>query len=165
MKNHPITRVLTGLLLLLTAFSMNAAADEDELAPKLPTARGEQCVEPADIMRRNHADFMRHTRDKTTRLGIRSSKHSLVACINCHVLPDDNNDYVSHESDEHFCSSCHAFAAVQIDCFECHADKPASPADPQTHEKISSWVPKQPSIHSVIDSSLYQTQVARESYE
>jgi hypothetical protein len=23
-----------------------------------------------------------------------------------------------------FCSSCHAYAAVKIDCFECHANKP-----------------------------------------
>ena len=27
-------------------------------------------------------------------------------------------------SSDLFCSTCHNFAAVNIDCFECHADKP-----------------------------------------
>lgn len=154
---YTFRKTLTGLTLLIAALSMNAATSGDVLMPNLPAAKGDQCVEPSDIMRRNHYDFMRHKRDKTMRNGIRTSKHSLVECINCHVLADENNQYVSHESDEHFCSSCHVFAAVKIDCFECHADKPTDSPEPITH--------KQDPADSVIYSSLYHTQLARDSYE
>jgi hypothetical protein len=29
---------------------------------------------------------------------------------------------------DHFCQSCHNYAAVKIDCFECHSSKPAGNA-------------------------------------
>jgi hypothetical protein len=31
---------------------------------------------------------------------------------------------VSVESKDHFCASCHSYAAVRVDCFECHASTP-----------------------------------------
>ncbi len=165
MKKYTFRIVLTGVALLLAAFSWNAAADGDDLMPKLPSAKGEQCVEPTDVMRRNHYEFILHKRDQTMRQGIRTSKHSLVECISCHVQPDENKQFVSHESEEHFCSSCHAFAAVKIDCFECHADKPTGPADPATHEKTSSLLPTKivasSQASSVIHSSLYNSKVDR----
>ena len=34
-------------------------------------------------------------------------------------------------SDEHFCQSCHTYAAVSLDCWECHATK-AKPAQAAT---------------------------------
>jgi len=109
---------------ILIALTAGVYADETGFLPKLAPAKGEQCVEPNDVMRRNHFEFLLHTRDETMHQGIRGSKYSLAECINCHVLPDDNNQYVSHDSNEHFCSTCHEKAAVQIDCFECHSDKP-----------------------------------------
>jgi hypothetical protein len=27
-------------------------------------------------------------------------------------------------SDTNFCQSCHTYAAVKLDCFECHTNKP-----------------------------------------
>lgn len=165
MKKHNFRIILTAVALLLAAFSWNAAAESDDLMPKLPAAKGEQCVEPTDVMRRNHYEFILHKRDQTMHQGIRTSKYSLVECISCHVQPDEKNQFVSHESETHFCSSCHAFAAVKIDCFECHADKPTGPLDPSTHEKTSSLLPPGQvalsQASSVIHSSLYNTQVAR----
>ena len=54
--------------------------------------------------------------------GIRTKQHSLVECINCHV--SDAPDAPRISSEQHFCNSCHTFAAVRIDCFQCHADRP-----------------------------------------
>ncbi len=113
--------IAIAALVLVAAVGITSAAG---LLPELAPAKGEQCVEPTDVMRKNHFEFLLHKRDQTMRQGIRTPKYSLVECINCHVLPDENNQYVSHGSSEHFCATCHEVAAVTIDCFECHADKP-----------------------------------------
>ncbi len=132
--NLPIQQTVAWISAALLFGAAIIASADDALSPELPPAKGEQCVEPADIMRRDHFEFILHKRDETVYRGIRSSKYSLVECINCHVLPGDNNDYVSHESPEHFCSSCHSFAAVSIDCFECHSDKPVETGMVRTQE-------------------------------
>jgi hypothetical protein len=54
--------------------------------------------------------------------GIRTRQYSLQECINCHV--SDAEDAPRVDNEEHFCSSCHTYAAVSIDCFQCHADRP-----------------------------------------
>ena len=45
----------------LAAFS--GAAADGHLMPPLPEAKGEQCVEPTEVMRRRHAQFILHQRD------------------------------------------------------------------------------------------------------
>jgi hypothetical protein len=92
--------------------------------PPVPKAKGEQCVEPTDVMRRDHMKFILHQRDDTVHGGIRTSRHSLKGCIDCHVTADANGRYPSIKSKDHFCSACHSYAAVQVDCFECHSDHP-----------------------------------------
>ncbi len=68
--------------------------------------------------------YILHERDETMHEGIRGEPESLANCINCHVEPDENGDIAGIESDKHFCNACHQYAAVQIDCFQCHADRP-----------------------------------------
>ena len=86
-------------------------------------AKSDQCVEDTKEMRANHMEKILHQRDKTLREGIRTKQHSLKECINCHV---EKNSSARFGDDKHFCSSCHNFAAVTIDCFQCHADRPGS---------------------------------------
>jgi hypothetical protein len=92
--------------------------------PEVPNAKAEQCVEPTEDMRRNHMEFILHQRDETMHRGIRTKKHSLKECINCHVNPDSDGTYPRVSSEKHFCASCHSYASVKIDCFECHSDVP-----------------------------------------
>jgi len=87
-------------------------------------AQLEQCVEPTDVMRRNHMELIRHQRDKTVHQGIRSSKHSLAGCVSCHASYDGGGP-VSVVATGQFCQTCHAHTAVTLDCFECHATVPA----------------------------------------
>ena len=99
----------------------------DGLLPDIPAAQdrfsdAQGCVEPTAEMRKNHMDYMLHQRDETMHKGIRDKQHSLVECINCHV--SDAPDAPRVSSEEHFCNSCHSYAAVSIDCFQCHADHP-----------------------------------------
>ena len=83
--------------------------------------KGEQCVEPNDFMRRNHMKVLDGHRDKTVIEGIRTKKYSLKECINCHA--SETTGSVAAAKDD-FCVSCHSYAAVKIDCFDCHSTKP-----------------------------------------
>jgi hypothetical protein len=60
-------------------------------------------------------------RDKTVIEGIRTKKYSLKECINCHA--SETTGSVAAAKDD-FCVSCHSYAAVKIDCFDCHSTKP-----------------------------------------
>lgn len=75
-------------------------------------------------MRKNHMDELLHKRDLTMYQGIRTKKHSLKACINCHVPEQHNGKILRHTDPEHFCSTCHGYVAAQLDCFQCHVDHP-----------------------------------------
>ena len=92
--------------------------------PQIHEPEGKKCVQPEDEMRRNHMNYILHQRDETMYKGIRTEKYSLAKCIDCHVEPNEKGEIASHDDEEHFCSTCHTYASVQIDCFECHADKP-----------------------------------------
>ena len=117
--------VVTGLGLLLGSPVAGAA----DLLPEIPPAKArvsetQGCVEPTDVMRHNHMKFLLRHRDATLREGIRTKKYSLMECINCHVPDPDSPEAVHYGNPKHFCSSCHTYAAVRIDCFECHRDTP-----------------------------------------
>ena len=83
--------------------------------------KGEKCVEPNDYMRRNHMKLLMHQRDETVIQGIRTKKYSLKECINCHASEKTGSVATAKED---FCVSCHSYAAVKIDCFDCHSTKP-----------------------------------------
>lgn len=93
--------------------------------PVIEAARGGQCVEDPATMRRDHMKFLKHQRDETVHGGVRGAKHSLKACIECHASQATQSVAATKTN---FCVSCHSFAAVKIDCFECHATQPAATA-------------------------------------
>jgi len=83
------------------------------------TDKGELCVEPREVMLRDHMKLILHQRDKTVHDGVRTPKHSLKNCVDCHA--DSKTDSVLGK--EGFCASCHVYASVKIDCFECHSSE------------------------------------------
>lgn len=98
-------------------------------------AKAEQCVEPTDKMRKNHMAMLDHQRDATVIEGVRTKQHSLKECINCHVAPTKADGSPLHYGDpEHFCTTCHAAVGQKIDCFQCHADRPAADAQNYQHK-------------------------------
>ena len=76
-------------------------------------------------MRSNHMNRLTHKRNETMYQGVRTPKHSFNACINCHVPAPTADKVVKHTDPEHFCATCHIEVAVKLDCFQCHADRPA----------------------------------------
>lgn len=116
-------RLILLLAVLLTGYPALSLADSLEDM----RARGMQCVEPVDVMRRQHMDFLLHQRDLTMRQGIRTEQHSLVECIECHVQTNNRDEFIAIDAPQQFCAGCHAFASVSMDCFECHASTPDLP--------------------------------------
>jgi len=84
--------------------------------PLVKIAQGKDCVAPTGEMRRNHMEMLLHQRDRTMRHGLREKRFSLKNCVECHASRDTG----SVLGKEGFCSSCHAYASVKVDCFECH---------------------------------------------
>lgn len=121
---------ILGSLLLIASISMSYAADDRAgsrvTLPKYPEPVGEKCVEPTDVMRREHMNLIQHQRDETLRKGIRgiSAKYSLKDCIDCHAGYDEQNKPIPINAKDQFCESCHTYAAVSIDCFSCHRTTP-----------------------------------------
>jgi hypothetical protein len=123
--------LLVPIALLLIAPGLLAAETESSsmgnvVLPRVITPENvQQCVEPTDIMRRDHMKFLFQQRDATVLDGIRTEKYSLTGCINCHAQPAKDGKIVRAEDPEYFCTACHQYTSVKIDCFECHSDRPA----------------------------------------
>jgi hypothetical protein len=113
---------LVCFLLLLTVSPAPIFAHEGEAhsqrtpVPNMVIENPGKCIAPEDEMRRNHMEMLKHQRDRSLRQGIRGEPASLNACINCHA--NKKTGSVLGKGD--FCESCHAYAAVKLDCFECH---------------------------------------------
>ena len=111
-----------ALGLLLAAFAAAALADAQDpragrvAVPRVTIEKGEACVAPVEEMRRDHMKMLLGQRDRTLRQGLRDTRFSLKQCVDCHASRKTG----SVLGDEGFCSSCHAYASVKIDCFECH---------------------------------------------
>lgn len=116
-----------GAVILTTAALAWAGSDDLIKASGAPkpviqkAVKGEHCVEPNDFMRRNHMKVLNHHRDEVVIEGIRTKKFSLKGCVDCHA--SEQTGSVAASKDD-FCVSCHSYAAVKIDCFDCHATKP-----------------------------------------
>lgn len=113
-------RYLVAIVLAMTGFGF-ASADGRTPKPEIVIEKQGQCIAPAAEMRRSHMDMLKHQRDKTVREGVRGAKVSLNACIDCHASSKNGSVLGSGQS---FCQGCHSYAAVKLDCFECHQAKP-----------------------------------------
>ena len=123
-----------ALMVMALGVAVDATADTPKPAVVIADPAG-RCVAPNDVMRRTHMDMLKHQRDRTLRAGIRGEPASLNACIDCHASKKTG----SVLGEGGFCQSCHAYAAVTLDCFECHQPKakfkPGAQATAETGRK------------------------------
>lgn len=110
--------VLAAAAAFMAVPSLEAAGVD---LPKLVKGKGDKCVEDTQYMRRNHMDLLKHHRDETMRKGIRTTKHSLKKCVECHASEQTGSVAASKQD---FCVACHSYASVKLDCWDCHATKP-----------------------------------------
>jgi len=129
--------ILTLVLVYMAGLAVAAEKQNrgnGALLPEIPRGQGDSCVEETDFMRRNHMSLLKHQRDETMLKGIRAGQYSLKECISCHVVNGADAQPVTVSSPKHFCRSCHDYAAVSIDCFQCHASRPESGNLPADHQ-------------------------------
>jgi hypothetical protein len=118
------TLVVLGLCWTLNAQSAWAGEAQQYVKAGSPAAGLSSCVAPTPFMRRNHMELIKHQRDTTVRHGIRDTRYNLAACIECHVSIGHDGRPVAVNAEHQFCQACHAFAAVKVDCFDCHTGVP-----------------------------------------
>lgn len=119
-------RRIAGML-LLALWLPAATAGERTPRPAIVIDKPGQCVADTATMRRDHMKLLMHQRERTMHEGIRTRQHSLNGCIECHASSKTG----SVLGENGFCQSCHSYAGVSLDCFECHqarvkAVKPAN---------------------------------------
>ena len=114
---------LLAALILITG-CLGAPVFAGDLGPAIPKATGTPHPEGNLFMRINHMKLMVHDRDKTVHLGDRQISYSLKACVECHAVNGSDGQPVAVTDEKHFCRVCHDYAAVKVDCFECHNSKP-----------------------------------------
>jgi len=111
------------LLLLAAGLAMGVAGAPAALAgtpkPVIMIENPGECIAPTAEMRVNHKRMLSHTRDRTLRQGIRGEKASLNGCIECHASKTTG----SVLGKDGFCQTCHDYAAVTVDCWQCHQPK------------------------------------------
>jgi hypothetical protein len=113
-------RLLAALALVATlAIPAGVSAGVDK--PILEKASRGPCIAPPEVMRREHPQMLLHQRVKTVHQGIVGAKVSLEKCVACHASKQTGSVAASPQD---FCQSCHAYAGVKLDCFECHASRP-----------------------------------------
>ena len=126
-----------GLFLALPAIADDTGPLAGVPEPRAKANPEFGCVRPEEDMRKHHMQYLLRHRDETLREGIRTKQFSLAECVNCHITPKPDGQYARFGEKEHFCSSCHTYAAVRIDCFECHRDTP----DPETVQETAASNP------------------------
>ncbi|MCF6316120.1 MAG: hypothetical protein L3J30_07510 [Marinosulfonomonas sp.] len=115
-------RLIASLLIMCGLAASGASAGS--LYPEIPKAVGAAHPEGNAFMRINHMRLLSHDRDEVMRLGNRDTQYSLKECVACHAVTGPDALPVSVKAEGQFCSSCHEYAAVKIDCFQCHSAKP-----------------------------------------
>jgi len=119
-------KYLRMLLAMITIVLTSTIVMAEVPSPTIPKGNAEKCVKPTGEMRVNHMNYILHQRDETMYDGIRTEQFSFKKCINCHTVKDEAGKVVTYKDERHFCNSCHTYAAVKIDCFDCHASTPNS---------------------------------------
>jgi hypothetical protein len=108
---------IVAAVLAVAGFAIAAdKAGRGVAMPVVKIEQGDACVAPTAEMRRDHMNMLLHQRDRTVHQGLRETRFSLKNCVNCHASRETG----SVLGKDGFCSSCHAYASVSIDCFECH---------------------------------------------
>jgi hypothetical protein len=115
--------ILPGLVVFLAVFFIPAAYTYATGGPgqppqPAPPATETQCVESKDWMRDNHMQLLTQWREDVVRnndrtytsftYGTTFDKSLTNTCLKC------------HESKQNFCDSCHTYAGVSPNCWDCH---------------------------------------------
>lgn len=142
---------LAAFLALLVALAFPVSAEERaSLLPEIPKGTGDPHPEGNEFWRKNHMDLMKHDRDVVMYDGVRVVSGSLKECFDCHTVKDAEAHVVTYQDEQHFCRTCHDYAAVKVDCFMCHRSTPDGVDEGNLHAKTTIPRPAGPSVASLL---------------
>jgi len=142
---------LAAFLALLVALAFPVSAEERaSLLPEIPKGTGDPHPEGNEFWRKNHMDLMKHDRDVVMYDGVRVVSGSLKECFDCHTVKDAEGHVVTYQDEQHFCRTCHDYAAVKVDCFMCHRSTPDGVDEGNLHAGTTIPRPAGPSVASLL---------------
>jgi len=159
----PLNTWMLRLLLVGVGWFAAWLAVAEDHGPIIPQGKGVQCVADTDFMRRNHMRLLDHQRDETVIRGIRDEPFSLTECVDCHAQKDADGQPVRVDGEGQFCQSCHAYAAVKIDCFGCHAAVPEQASAVQPLDSSSVSVPACSTSAALTSLATYRYELIQKS--
>jgi len=68
--------------------------------------------------------LLRVVREQIVRHASGNPADRLTRCVACHVQKNAAGQAIPINGHGQFCSSCHVYAGVHVDCFACHAAVP-----------------------------------------
>ncbi len=150
-----------GLVLLLVAVLLPFVGAGAAVAgpPQPAKGQGDKCVAPTDWMRRYHMTVLHHQRDDTVHEGVRTQQFSLKGCIDCHQVKGPDGKAVTVSDPKHFCRTCHDYAAVRVDCFECHASRPG-----EKDKAAAAGEPPRDAVHAAVGAAATADVTAAQTY-
>ena len=130
--------LLVFLVIALMPFLYNMGKADaipviDTDTPVIQELGATECIESTVYMRENHMQLLLEWRDavvregKTTYVNSRGEQYEMSlqdTCLNCHNDTPETVYYTADTAnlgDNQFCYSCHDYAAVEPDCWACHA--------------------------------------------
>ncbi len=134
-RKHRYAWVAAGAAVVVAATGLALAVGgapggdaRPEAVADRPEPRGDACIhEDPERMRRVHMDRLHAHQDQGVREGRSDPEWNLQSCVRCHAAPEAQQA-ASHgpsgSEDMAFCASCHEYAAVELDCFQCHSTDP-----------------------------------------
>jgi len=141
-----------AILALACALSAPVSAqDRASLLPDIPKGTGTPHAEGNAFWRKNHMDLMKHDRDVVMYDGQRVVTGSLKECFECHTVTDAQGHVATYQDEQHFCRTCHDYAAVKVDCFMCHRSTPDGVDEGAMHASgVLTPRPEGPSVASLM---------------
>ena len=121
MRARALAIAIFGVVACLTAVWLTHSGPVPR--PVIAQARG-HCVLNTARMRRIHMMWLRQVRTQVVRYGVPLRTDRLTRCISCHVQRNAQGQAIPINAPGQFCSSCHVYVGVKIDCFACHAAVP-----------------------------------------
>jgi len=143
-------RLAAFLALLVALASPVSAQERASLLPEIPKGTGEPHPEGNEFWRKEHMELMKHDRDEVMYNGERVVAGSLKECFDCHTVKDSEGHVVTYQDEQHFCRTCHDYAAVKVDCFMCHRSTPDGVDEGSLHASGAMARPEGPSVASLI---------------
>lgn len=121
-KGKIIAGIIIFFALLTYPFYSNIGKSKGVAMPSIDTPvinqlKKAECVEPKEVMRKDHMKILDEWRDEVVRNGERGVIHVGGSIFEKSL---QNGCMMCHSNKSQFCTECHGYAGVKPYCWDCH---------------------------------------------